>query len=745
MKHTSLTVIIFLSSFFYSVNTFANHVFGGELLYKYVSGNTYALTLTLYGDCGTANPTAFQDLYISTPEIFVYHGNYLDSFHVTLQPDSNIGIEVSPVCPSQLNNTTCNGGLLPGVRKFVYTGTATLNIPANNWHFLFSGVLGSNSGAGRSSNITNVIGANGTYVYIEATLNNLQGPNSSPEYTTIPTPFYTVNVPQQYNQGAVDPDGDSLSFQLVPALNNGNPVTYVSNPQLILSGAYPIVTDSGQFYFNPINGQMTFTPSIVQDALVVSQVTEYKNGIVVGTSKREMTFVVLDNLSTDFVQNTNAVNISGGNNSQDNVINLCVGSATVSFDINPVDTAGNAITVTHTPLPAGASLTIQNNNTTTPGIHFSWNTTSLPVGVYNFFVSYKNNACPLSTTQTIAYTINIVNPYELVSETQTATHCYYNADVTLIIKNGILPATVTVANATGFPHTVTTTTDTMTLSLPAGSYTGTISAEGIPACSAPFSFTVVDSGAYPFTPNISDVQDYCVTDSATAIIAYPDSNTTIQWFTANGDSLSSAPVPPTDSAGTYTWYVTEWSGACSSEKETVTVHVYDKPPIEILSEQGTVCIGETIYLEATGGQNYDWQPWDKILTDNEGKPYIRVFEPEEFTLYARSVNGCKDSIKLRYTNVEPCCQFSYPNAFTPNGDGKNDEFRALVIGNMKFYELSIYDRWGKRLFWNNNPNTGWDGTFRGRPCNADVYFYRVHAICYTGREEDVSGPLELLR
>lgn len=725
-------------------DAYATHVYGGELLYTYISGNRYLLTLTLYGDC-SANASVFNKLYTSTPTIHIYHDNFQDSTHVRLQPSANIGEEVSPVCSAETNNTSCNGGTLPGVKRFIYTDTISLTTLSANWHFLFIGELDDNTGAGRSNQITNVNNAGGTYVYLDATLNNTGGPNSSPLYTTIPTPFYTVNVPQQYNQGAVDADNDSLAFQLVNALDRGNNVTYYSDPDITLSGTNPMVTDSGQFAFNPLNGQMSFKPSILQDALIVNRVTEYKNGVAVGSSMREMTFVVLDNPNLDYVQNTDAVNITGGYSNGNNVINMCTGTSSVSFDIHAVDTLQNQVAVSHTSLPAGASLSVQNNNTTAPDLHFSWNTASVPAGVYNFFVSYKNNACPISTTQTIAYTINIVDPFNVLSISQTATHCYYNADATIIIKNGVLPADVAILNNGNPVINTTITNDTATFSLPAGTYTGTVSAPGIPACSAPFSFTIVDSGDYPFPVDISGVLNYCIGDPATALVVTPDSDAIVHWYTAAGDSLIAAPIPPTDTVGIYTWYATQQVGPCISEKQTVTVHVYDKPPIEILSEQGTVCVGEIIYLEATGGQNYDWQPFDKILTDKDGKPYIRVFGPEEFTLYARSANGCKDSIKLRYTNVEPCCQFSYPNAFTPNGDGKNDRFRALVIGNMEFYELSIYDRWGKRMFWNNDQNAGWDGTFRGRPCNADVYFYRVHAICYTGHEEDITGTVELLR
>src|ERR1700759_3474458 len=110
MKRLLFPVILFIAGFFYSSRVAANHVFGGELLYKYVSGNTYTLTLTIYGDCGTSNPSAFDLLPVDSPIIRVFRNNYLDSFHVRLYPTPNSGMEVSPVCPGQINNTTCNAG-----------------------------------------------------------------------------------------------------------------------------------------------------------------------------------------------------------------------------------------------------------------------------------------------------------------------------------------------------------------------------------------------------------------------------------------------------------------------------------------------------------------------------------------------------------------------------------------------------------------------------------------------------------
>ena len=97
----------------------ASHIFGGELNYTNVGGNTYEITLTLFGDCSGAS---FQSLFTAVPQISIYNGqNAFNS--ITLNPFGILGEEVTPVCPEQINNTTCKGGLLPGVARFIFKNT----------------------------------------------------------------------------------------------------------------------------------------------------------------------------------------------------------------------------------------------------------------------------------------------------------------------------------------------------------------------------------------------------------------------------------------------------------------------------------------------------------------------------------------------------------------------------------------------------------------------------------------------
>jgi len=68
-----------------------------------------------------------------------------------------------------------------------------------------------------------------------------------------------------------------------------------------------------------------------------------------------------------------------------------------------------------------------------------------------------------------------------------------------------------------------------------------------------------------------------------------------------------------------------------------------------------------------------------------------------------------------------------PNVFTPNGDGKNDEFR-VAYRSLREYHIWVYNRWGKLVYESEDPAKGWDGTINGRAAAAGAYFYVIRAM-----------------
>ena len=68
----------------------------------------------------------------------------------------------------------------------------------------------------------------------------------------------------------------------------------------------------------------------------------------------------------------------------------------------------------------------------------------------------------------------------------------------------------------------------------------------------------------------------------------------------------------------------------------------------------------------------------------------------------------------------------FPNAFTPNGDGVNDEFKVVTsTTNIALFSLSIYNRWGALVYQTNDITQGWDGTYKGTACQRGSYVFKV--------------------
>src|SRR5205807_2298256 len=78
---------------------------------------------------------------------------------------------------------------------------------------------------------------------------------------------------------------------------------------------------------------------------------------------------------------------------------------------------------------------------------------------------------------------------------------------------------------------------------------------------------------------------------------------------------------------------------------------------------------------------------------------------------------------------DDCCKPFIPDAFTPNGDGKNDLFRVRFKGDMKLINLSIYNRYGQRVYYSIYIDQGWDGTYNNTPQDMGTYDYYLKAVC----------------
>ncbi|MGX5816542.1 HYR-like domain-containing protein, partial [Chitinophaga lutea] len=150
--------------------------------------------------------------------------------------------------------------------------------------------------------------------------------------------------------------------------------------------------------------------------------------------------------------------------------------------------------------------------------------------------------------------------------------------------------------------------------------------------------------------------------------------------------------------------------------DSINVTVAGAPTIS-LGNDTTLCLGRRhiIKSKSTNATSYRW-------STGATTSYIEVTQPGTYTVTA--YNDCGSATDDIVIDFKACdSRPDVPNAFSPNGDGKNDIFRPVVRGPMYDYELRIFNRWGELLFMSRDPNEGWDGTYKGQPVDVGTYVW----------------------
>ncbi len=159
-----------------------------------------------------------------------------------------------------------------------------------------------------------------------------------------------------------------------------------------------------------------------------------------------------------------------------------------------------------------------------------------------------------------------------------------------------------------------------------------------------------------------------------------------------------------------------------------------------------------IELGGTCSNDFSWSPQDGVNGVNLPNPNIEPEFSGTFTytlsiLDESSFCTAKDSITIRV--VDPadldCNNIFLPNAFTPNNDNLNDFFgisNPFAVQDLISFE--IFDRWGNRVFFTEDPFEQWDGTYAGSNINAGMMRYQIQFIC-NGEEQTKVGNFVIVK
>ncbi|MEO9483823.1 MAG: PKD domain-containing protein [Ekhidna sp.] len=206
---------------------------------------------------------------------------------------------------------------------------------------------------------------------------------------------------------------------------------------------------------------------------------------------------------------------------------------------------------------------------------------------------------------------------------------------------------------------------------------------------------------------------------------YFNPSVTYQWTDNNGTVL-----PTTDSilavtaSGRYTVVATNESGLCMATDALDIAVVPINPEDLLLPVRAAFCSGDpvdpTVDLDPGIFNTYEWRllPDDAIISTNQVLN-VSTAGTYEVTLY-NGFTCTRDRVEV----VEDCRPtIVAPNAFSPNGNGVNDQFFVYPNDFIDSFEILIYTRWGELVFTSDNQDFQWDGIYRGRLLPPGTYAY----------------------
>ncbi|MEJ7674450.1 MAG: gliding motility-associated C-terminal domain-containing protein [Chitinophagaceae bacterium] len=154
-------------------------------------------------------------------------------------------------------------------------------------------------------------------------------------------------------------------------------------------------------------------------------------------------------------------------------------------------------------------------------------------------------------------------------------------------------------------------------------------------------------------------------------------------------------------------------------------------------------IGMPHQLLGSGGIDYLWSPSNVLDDPLAQNPIASLQNDTRFNVVVKDTLGCVGTSTV-LVKVYKGVTYYIPNAFTPNGDGINDVFRAIAPGIQTNY-FRIFNRWGKLMFQTNNTSKGWNGIHLGVPQPSAVYVWIIKGLDLSGKIVELKGTVTLIR
>jgi gliding motility-associated-like protein len=189
--------------------------------------------------------------------------------------------------------------------------------------------------------------------------------------------------------------------------------------------------------------------------------------------------------------------------------------------------------------------------------------------------------------------------------------------------------------------------------------------------------------------------------------------------------------------------------------DTVTVHVYPMPLANFIMHPDIASMDNPAISFVDMSTHASQWSWFFDDPASGSQDYSIIANPVHiFTdsgtyhviLIVETSHGCRDTATKPIT-IYPELLIYVPNAFTPDGNGLNDQFRPVVSGiYLDTYTMEIFDRWGEEVFKTTDVENGWDGRDHSdKVCESGVFSWIIHYTDLRGKAHKMLGHVSIIR
>lgn len=733
MKLNGRATLVLLLSLFCCVTSpmFATHIVGGDLSYICVGPGQYEFELIIYRECQAGSNFDGQ------PNINIFKANSTSPVQQFAASDPIISkVPINDVDPClSIPPDIC-------LEKMVSTFTANLPISNRTYYVVHQSCC-------RNNGVSNIEDSGGTGSTYFVTINGKaqQVCNNSAVFNNFPPPLLCVNEPISFDHSASDIDGDEIVYELCTPLDDAfgqlNPVNASAPP-------YDGVVFKAPFYnaLNPIGGtppvtinsstgEITGTPNNVGLFVVGVCASEYRNGQLVGTIQRDFQFNItycppLVDAQLD------------GEGADDLFVYKTCGETEIEFTNESTEEAFIQEYYWEFPLPNQAPVTFSSRDVTydfpgpgrydglmilNPGsdcTDSTWIEINISPG---FTPDFTTDYDTCISGPVNFFDLTLENPgFEFVSRQWS----FGDGDSSSLFnpvhqydQPGSYEVSLTLVDTVGCTETVRKTIDWFP----------------VPAT------LIFEPSAYAGCPG----EEFIFSTSPDPF----DENYQIFWDFGDGNTATTLETAHAyEEGGIYSITIEVISSlGCSTIEEFTNWITVDSFPQAAFSWRPTQGISnfEPVVVfqnESLRAEEFDWLFGENGIDYSENPSFtFRDTGLQRVQLIASSPNGCLDTL-IQWVDVVPEITYHLPNAFTPNGDGINDEFRGVGLGEgINDFQLLIINRWGELIFESQSPDIGWNGNVRntGKAAPTGVYTYTLRYRHPRGKLVETKGFATLFR